>query len=99
MAAADVTRLINWQNANGLKLDMAFNGVGSEEAIDAAGGAPDPLTDAFLANKSQFHWINHTWSHLQLDTLSQAQIRNEIAQNISGPRPRRGGCPSIRRSW
>lgn len=82
MTAADVTRLINWQNTNGIKLDMVFNGDGSEEAIAAAGGAPDPLTDAFLANKSQFHWTNHTWSHLQLDALSQAQIQNEIAQNI-----------------
>ena len=72
---------------------MAFNGVGSEEAIDAAGGAPDPLTDAFLANKSQFHWINHTWSHLQLDTLSQTQIRNEIAQNIQWAQAPQRGLP------
>ena len=58
---------------------MAFNGVGSEEASETA---PDPLTTAFVANKSQFHWINHTWSHLQLDSLSRDQIQNEIAQNI-----------------
>ena len=36
MNADDVTRLTNWQNTNGLKLDMAFNGAGSEEAIETA---------------------------------------------------------------
>ncbi len=52
-------------------------------------GAPDPLTDAFLANKSQFHWINHTWSHLQLDTLSQdSDPERDRPEHPVGPAPR-----------
>lgn len=62
MSAADVTRLVNWQNANGFKLDMVFNGGGAEAAKTAAGGN-DPLTTSFLAAKNQFRWINHTYTH------------------------------------
>jgi hypothetical protein len=77
MLPADVDRAIAWQNANGLKFDMVFNGFGSTEA----GGAADPLTQKFLADKNQFPWINHTWSHPNLNTATQATIESEISQN------------------
>ncbi len=55
MQAADVTWVMEWQKANGLRLDLAFN---------AEGAAPgDPLTSAVLSNRGAFGWINHTWSH------------------------------------
>jgi hypothetical protein len=79
MTPADVDRAIAWQNANGLKLDMVYNGFGSVEA----GGAADPLTQKFLASKDQFPWINHTWSHPNLNTASQGVIEDEIRQNIT----------------
>jgi hypothetical protein len=78
MTAADVTRLINFQNSNAIKLDMAFNGEGS-----VAAGSADPLTSAFLANRSQFRWINHTYAHLNLDAPNLAAIKAQIQDNIT----------------
>jgi hypothetical protein len=81
MTAGDVSRLVTWQNANGVKLNMLFNAAGVAEA----GGPTEPLTAALLANKAQFPWLNHTWSHPNFDTdpgaSTQAQIRAEIEQN------------------
>ncbi|HEX2806263.1 MAG TPA: fibronectin type III domain-containing protein, partial [Kineosporiaceae bacterium] len=68
MTAADVTKLVAWQTAHGFKLDMVFNADGSV----LAGGATDPLTTAFLANKAQFPWINHTYSHQYLGCIQIA---------------------------
>ncbi len=79
MVSSDVSRLQNWQNANGLKLDLVFNGGGSSEYIADHGS--DPLTDALVANRSQFRWLNHTFSHPNLDTSTQAVIEAEIKQN------------------
>ena len=62
MTPADVTRLVSWQNASGMRLPMVFNGGGSDAARTANGGV-DPLTDAFLASKAAFPWINHTYTH------------------------------------
>jgi hypothetical protein len=91
MTAADVTRTLSWQRANGFRLDMAFN------ASEAAAG--DPLTAALLSNKASFGWINHTWSHPFLGCRayvvpddsssgcgtwpSVAEIKSEITQNNS----------------
>jgi len=62
MSTTDVTRLVDWQNANGFDMDMVFNGGGSE-AAKAENGGVDPLTDSFLAVKGEFPWINHTYTH------------------------------------
>ncbi|WP_459645790.1 fibronectin type III domain-containing protein [Kineococcus sp. NUM-3379] len=70
MTAADVDRLVAWQRAHGFRLDMVFNGSGAE-AARAAGGR-DPLTDAFLASKAEFPWVNHTWSHPYLGCIQVA---------------------------
>src|SRR4051812_18614748 len=59
MLPADVSTLVNWQQANTFTMTMLFNAYGS----DAFGGAADPLTAAFLANKAAFPWVNHTYSH------------------------------------
>jgi hypothetical protein len=83
MTAADVTRLVAWQNANGIRLDMVFNGSGSAGFLEDTGLTSDPLLAAFLANKNAFHWINHTFTHLQLDPLTQAQLTAEIGDNIT----------------
>jgi hypothetical protein len=83
MTAADVARLVAWQNANGIRLDMVFNGSGSAEFLEDTGLPSDPLLAAFMASKNSFHWINHTFTHLQLDPLTQAQLLAEIGDNIS----------------
>ena len=82
MVPADVTRLLAWQKSSGVKLDMVFNGGGSEEFRTANAGA-DPLADALLPNVSAFHWIDHTFTHLQLDALAQQTLVSQIADNVS----------------
>jgi len=81
MVPSDVDRLMAWQNSTGIKLDMVYNGSGSDEAVAANGS--DPLTTKFLANKSKFYWINHTYAHHNLDTFTAAQIADEIKKNFS----------------
>lgn len=79
MTAADVTRLVNWQHANGFKFDMLFNGQGSDERTEPE-DPEDPespprvdlLTNAFLAAKNEFTWVNHTYSHPFLGCLQIA---------------------------
>ncbi|MGI5179120.1 hypothetical protein ACQEVZ_22585 [Dactylosporangium sp. CA-152071] len=69
MTPADVQALIAWQQANDLKLDIAFNGGGSVEA-----GAGDPLTTAMVNNKNQFRWINHTYEHPYLGCVQDFTV-------------------------
>ncbi len=80
MLPSDVDRALAWQTSTGLKLDLVFNGAGSDEAIEANG--TDPLTTSLLANRASFRWINHTFTHPNLDTMTQAQIVAEIRKNI-----------------
>jgi len=75
MTSADVSRAVEWSGASGIKLDMVFN---AEGAIST-----DPLTTALLANKNKFGWINHTWSHPNLDNATLAVIKSEIQKNIN----------------
>jgi len=61
MTPADVDALVAWQNQHGFKLVMAYN---AEESVSRiADNGSDALTAAFLANKDQFPWLNHTYSH------------------------------------
>ncbi|HKQ98943.1 MAG TPA: hypothetical protein VJV75_13795 [Candidatus Polarisedimenticolia bacterium] len=61
---------------NGLRLHIAFNGEGTTGTY-----FPDTLTPAGVASQSQFPWINHTWSHENLDTVGYDQAWNEISRN------------------
>lgn len=79
MNEADGLNLKNWQEANDLKLDLAFNGNGSVEHIRDFGS--DPLTNVLLGNRKSFRWINHTFGHLNLDQVSQSTIESEITRN------------------
>lgn len=55
MTPTDVQALLNWQQTNNFQMQMVFNaGLAADN---------DPLTQAFLANKDQFWWVNHTWTH------------------------------------
>jgi hypothetical protein len=80
MTEADVTRLISWQNANGLRLDMLFNGHGHDEQMMETGS--DPLANALLAQRSRFYWVNHTYSHPKLYTAPRSTIVDEIRRNV-----------------
>lgn len=63
MTAEDVTAAVDWQRRHDFRMDLAFNGAGGAAA--AAGGS-DPLTEALVAHRGEFGWINHTWSHRYL---------------------------------
>jgi hypothetical protein len=59
----------------GLYLHMAFNGEGT------SGILLDTLTPAAQATQSQFPWINHTYSHENLDAASYDLAYQQITQN------------------
>jgi hypothetical protein len=84
MTASDVLRAVIWSYGNSFRVDMAFNGDGSDEA-----GARDRLTQYLLAYRSSFYWINHTYSHPNLDNSSLAEITSEIKKNIDWARAHR----------
>ncbi|MET0391172.1 MAG: hypothetical protein ABW321_34690 [Polyangiales bacterium] len=63
MTVADVDYSIQWQNQNGIKLDMVYNAGGYNDAI-ALG--PYPMGDRFINQRAQFRWMNHTYDHLYL---------------------------------
>jgi hypothetical protein len=95
MSPADVDRLVAFQTANGVKLNMLFNANGINDAsgvdsdhVDPAQIAADPLASAILAQKNQFNWINHTWSHPSLgspnpEVPDAATIESEISRNVA----------------
>ncbi|MFD7541005.1 hypothetical protein [Streptomyces sp. NPDC059819] len=62
MTPADVQNAVAWEKSRGFTLDLAYNGGGSVEYRENHNGA-DELADAFVAAKSDFRWINHTYDH------------------------------------
>ncbi|GIH06888.1 hypothetical protein Rhe02_49550 [Rhizocola hellebori] len=69
MTADDVTFLQTWQNAQGFKVELVFNGEGS---IDA--GPSDPLTAKLVADRAQFRWLNHTHGHPYLGCVQDFSV-------------------------
>ena len=81
MTATDAERAAGWVRSRGLRIDLACNGAGSRAAgADDNGG--DPLLGSLLEHRDAFGWINHTYQHRNLDTLSQAEIEAEIQDNV-----------------
>lgn len=65
--------------AVGFRLEHAFNGAGASRTPGA-----DPLTDAAVASGDTFMWLNHTFTHRNLDAgngWSQAVIEREVRDN------------------
>ncbi len=79
---ADVTYAANWSKEHNFRIDMLFNGGGSEQYAAEHGGS-DPLLAAFQANKNAFGWVSHTWDHPNIDIgcATQAYIEAELNQN------------------
>ena len=82
--AADIMSLINWQNgvrANPLtssfRVEWAFNGEGASGIY-----APDDLTPAIKTNQAQFNFVNHTYTHQNLDPpTTAATVTSELSRN------------------
>ncbi|SED53903.1 hypothetical protein [Streptomyces sp. TLI_105] len=62
MTAADAQYAAAWQKSSGFKLDMVYNG-GQGEQWKTEHGGTDPLTDRLVADRAQYRWINHTYTH------------------------------------
>ncbi|MFJ8583419.1 hypothetical protein ACIRD2_02000 [Streptomyces sp. NPDC093595] len=62
MTAADAQYAAQWQRASGFTLDMVYN-AGSGEEWKAENGGSDPLTAQLVADRAQYRWINHTYTH------------------------------------
>jgi hypothetical protein len=82
MDAEDVAQAVAWSKARGLRLDMAFNGAGSEQ-FKAASNNQDPLLKAMQDNKAAFGWINHTYEHPNMDCSTSAYITDQITRNVT----------------
>jgi hypothetical protein len=72
MTPADADYLVSWQTANGVKLDLAYNGSGYDEAIAETGSYP--LGARLLALRSQFRWLNHTYTHMYLGCIQDFSV-------------------------
>jgi hypothetical protein len=73
MTADDVRALVAWQQKSKLRLDLAFNGGGSDDAAAELGGT-DPVLAAFLGHMGEFDWISHTFSHLYLGCVRDTSV-------------------------
>jgi hypothetical protein len=79
---ADLQAFADWQRATqasrvtaGFRAAWAVNGYGSSTHPG------DPLTAKAVALGPAFEWINHSWDHPVLDTLSYAAVLSEFTQN------------------
>lgn len=85
MTGADLTVLLNWQsgvqssssNTAGVRVEWAFNGVGTAPGEYV----PDTLTPTMALVQSQFNFVNHTYTHANLDTLNYGQTMTELTRN------------------
>jgi len=82
MSADDVSRAARWSRSRGLRLDLVCNGAGSASHRVDQRHATDPLLDALLGERETFGWINHTYSHVDLDAVPRATIETEIERNV-----------------
>lgn len=84
MTGDDLRKVVNWQNsarisspsARRLSLDMAFNGQGSSGMY-----TPDTLTPVIKQLQGQFNWVNHTFSHANLDAITRTLALGELSNN------------------
>ena len=88
ISGADFDRARAWQAAHqrepvfaGLRLSMVFNGEGATGVYD-----PDPLTPVAVRGQADFHWINHTFTHAELDGAAYASTLDELSLNIAEAR-------------
>ncbi|MBV9416909.1 MAG: hypothetical protein JO363_18140, partial [Solirubrobacterales bacterium] len=86
IGAGDVARAARWSRTRGVRLDMVCNGGGSEAYRAAVDGADDPVLDALVNERHTFGWINHTYSHGNLDDAPRAAIEAEIERNVEWAR-------------
>lgn len=92
MSGADVKANVRWQQtkqlntiSKTLRLNMVYNGTGMAGQLESPDLTTDrnSLTSVAVANQSQFYWIDHTYSHANLDAITYADALSEFSQNIA----------------
>ena len=87
MTKSDMQAVLNWQAAKrsqptttAVKLSMVFNGWGARRNSYV----PDDLTPfvRLASTKNQFHWVNHTYTHQNLNSVNATTARQELTQNF-----------------
>jgi hypothetical protein len=86
ITGADLTAYINWQKrvknqalTGAFTTSFPFNGEGTEAGYTYP--LADTLTPVARSNQGKFKWINHTYDHANLDTVTYAEALAEIQQN------------------
>jgi hypothetical protein len=85
MVPDDVREVAAWQRRHGFTLDLAINGHGGQDVTE-------PLTKTLIDHRTQFRWLNHTWSHLDMGKATESRngscdwrdvltLREEIERN------------------
>ncbi|MFG2548652.1 hypothetical protein ACGFWF_01705 [Streptomyces sp. NPDC048581] len=84
MTAEDAVYAAQWQREHGFTLDMVYNAGSGEEWKSENGGA-DALTDRLLADKAEYRWINHTYTHPFLGCVQDTStVPWSCAKNADG---------------
>ncbi|HEU5056516.1 MAG TPA: hypothetical protein VFU21_08315, partial [Kofleriaceae bacterium] len=87
MTAQDVAHLRAWAgdlagrlpSGSSVRVQLAFNGAGALPSYH-----PDQsMVAALLDAQREFFWINHTWTHANLDAASQETVAEEIGRNCA----------------
>ncbi|MFF4522724.1 hypothetical protein [Streptomyces bluensis] len=73
MTPADVDHAIAWQKSKDFTLDFAYNGAGSVDHREDNNGV-DALADKLIADRDEFRWINHTYSHAFLGCVQDTTV-------------------------
>lgn len=83
----DLTAYINWQSGvqkqpftSAFWTEFPFNGEGTTAAYNSP--VTDTLTPVAKSNQAKFKWVNHTYTHQNLDAVTYTQAQFEIQQNF-----------------
>ncbi|MFF6954220.1 hypothetical protein ACFZAD_37030 [Streptomyces iakyrus] len=84
MTADDAAYAAQWQREHGFIMDMVFN-AGSGEEWKTEHGGTDALTTRLLADKAQYRWVNHTYTHPFLGCVQDtSSVPWSCAKNADG---------------
>ncbi|MEU9864554.1 hypothetical protein AB0D99_27130 [Streptomyces sp. NPDC047971] len=84
MTAADATYAAAWQKSSGFTLDMVYNG-GQGEQWKTEHGGTDPLAARLIADRAQYRWVNHTYTHPFLGCVQDnSTVPWKCAKNATG---------------
>ncbi|OIJ62569.1 hypothetical protein [Streptomyces mangrovisoli] len=82
MTADDADYAVAWEQRQNFTLDLAFNGGGSVDEREDNDGT-DQLADKLIADKNQFRWINHTYTHPFLGCVQNTTVVPWVCQTTA----------------